>query len=436
MKTQACMMFWLRTDKVNKQGLAPLSCRLTVKGKRVEISTNIRVAPKDWNGARKKVLGKTEAASRANSYLLQMQNQLEDIVADLDRQGKPATAQSIARIYRAGGNINLNMVELFQAYLAEREALVGGEFAPATIKQNKTAYNRLCDFVKLQKCTDLRPEEMTHNLADKMVHWLLGTLKHKRASANKVMRAISQVLTWAVRREHIEKNPLHLYKYKRQAAGEIVFLTEGELAALVGLPLPASKLAAVRDCFVLQCWTGLAYADLAALNVTASAEYRTDAGGIVRRLLRITRAKSTAEKGYEAVIPLQDEAERILAQYNDCMPVPTNQEYNQALKQLGALAGISRDKMHSHIGRKTAGTLMLNRGVPLPAVSKFLGHSNTLITQKLYAKLLDTTVVDAFGAVFGAAAIPDAPHVLQLPTAASDARWLRPAPVTSQSRAA
>lgn len=406
MKTRACMMFWLRTDKVNKQGLAPLSCRLTVKGKRVEITTNIRVAPKDWNPVRKKVLGKTEAAMRDNSYLLQMQNRIDEIVADLDRQGKPATAQSIARIYRAGGTISPNMTALFQAYLTEREALVGVEFAPATIKQNKTASNRLSDFLKLHRLTDLRPEEMTHNMADKMVHWLLGTLKHKRASVNKVMRAVSQMLTWAVRREYIEKNPLHLYKYKRQAAGEIVFLTEGELAALVSLPLPTGRLATVRDCFALQCWTGLAYADLAALNVAASAEYRTDASGTVRRLLRITRAKSTMEKGYEAVIPLQDEAERILALYSDCMPVPTNQEYNQALKELGALAGISRDKMHSHVGRKTAGTLMLNRGVPLTAVSKFLGHSNTLITQKLYAKLLDTTVVDAFGAVFGSAPAP------------------------------
>jgi integrase/recombinase XerD len=416
MKTRACMMLWHRTDKANKQGLAPLSCRLTVNGKRVEISTNIRVAPKDWSGARKKVLGTAGAdvAKRANSYLLQLLNQLEDIVADFDRQSKPVTAQSIARSYRSGGSV-LNLLGLFEAFLAEREGLLGVEFAPATIKQNKVAYNRLSEFLKLQVATDLRPEEMTHNMADKMAHWMLAKLKHKRVSVNKVIRAISQVLTWGVQREYIEKNPLHLYKYKRHAANEIKFLTEGELAALTALCLPVGRVANVRDCFVLQCWTGLAYADLVALNVAASAEYRTDAGGTVRRLLRITRAKSTMEKGYEAVIPLMAEAERILALYNDVMPVPTNQEYNQALKELGALAGISADKMHSHVGRKTAGTLMLNRGVTLPAVSKFLGHSSTLITQKLYAKLLDTTVVDAFGAVFGGApALAPQPIVLPL----------------------
>jgi integrase len=71
------------------------------------------------------------------------------------------------------------------------------------------------------------------------------------------------------------------------------------------------------------------------------------------------------------------------------------------LKELGKLCGIAADKMTTHVGRKTAGTLLLNMGVPLPVVSKFLGHANVLITQKLYAELLDTTVVDAFAQLGG-----------------------------------
>lgn len=402
MKTQVGIIYWQRTDKVNSQGQAPISCRITVRGQHAEVAANIRVARAEWGGSRVRVLGRSAEVRRHNSHLLQMQNELENLAADLDRQGKVVTAQGLARLLRKGNTPSLSVLALFEAYQAERQTLVGVELASTTIKQETTAYHRLGDFLKSQKQTDLRPEELTPSIADRFVQWLLVTLGHKRNSANKVLHTLRRVLKWGVRREYLEKSPLALYECKRAAAAEIKFLTEAELATLASLELPetGNNLALVRDCFVLQCWTGLAYADLAALNVAAALDKRASGG---RRVLHLTRAKSAGRNGYKCVIPLMPEAERILGLYNDCLPVPCNQNYNLHLKELGVLAGIDKDKMHSHIGRKTAGTLMLNRGIPLEAVSSFLGHSSTLITQKIYAKLLDTTVVDAFEAAFGAA---------------------------------
>lgn len=231
MKTRVSVMLWRKTHKTNSKGLAPISCRVTVAGKRAEITTQVRVPLDEWSDARKKVLGSTAAARTANAALTKIADELIDLAADIERQGKPVTAQSLARAYRAGGN-TLNMLGLYEAYLAERHSLVGVELAPGTIKQNTTACNRLSDFLKLQKLTDLRPEEFTHNTADKMTHWLLITLGHKRASVNKVLRAISQMLRWAVRREYLEKNPLNLYQYKRQAASDILVSYRGRASYL------------------------------------------------------------------------------------------------------------------------------------------------------------------------------------------------------------
>lgn len=429
MKTRVGIMFWHRINRTNASGEAPLSCRLTVRGKRAEITTGIRVAPQDWDGKSRRVQKSAgaEAAKRANSYLLQMENELEDIVADLDRQGKPITAQGLAQRYHKGNSPNLSVLEIFKAFLTERKSLIGIEIAEKTIVGNQTKYNRLEEFLAAQRLTALLPEEMTHNMADKLLYWLLKERGFKRGSANKVVQTLFQVLRWGVRREYLDKNPLDLYKFKSQAKNKIKFLTEGELQALSCLELVDNSLGIVRDCFVLQCWTGLAYADLAALDVRRDAEYHTDKGGNVRRVLRITRAKSTMQKGYECVIPLLPEAERLLAHYGDTLPVLTNQAYNRQLKDLGELCGIEVDKMTTHVGRKTAGTLLLNRGIPLPVVSKFLGHANTLITQKLYAELLDTTVVDAFAAVFGDAAAPPLPRPYELPSPQPEPVAFRPA---------
>ena len=45
--------------------------------------------------------------------------------------------------------------------------------------------------------------------------------------------------------------------------------------------------------------------------------------------------------------------------------------------------------------RHTGATLLLNNGVSMQIVSRICGHSSTKITEQVYAKLLDETVVDA-----------------------------------------
>ncbi len=429
MKTHVGIIFWLRSDRANPKGLAPISCRLTVRGQRAEVSTGVKAAHSDWSAnAAKRIAGNTDAAKRGNTYLLKMQNELEDLVADLDRQGKTITAKKLARLYKQPAEVKPQTVlEVYKGFLAERKELVGIEVALATNMSHKTRCNRLIEYLKGQGQIGLLAEEFTANVADRFLHWLLQKKQLKRDSANKVVRGVVQVLRWAVRREYLAKNPLDLYQFKSQARQPIKFLTAGELGTLSSIELIDNTLGIVRDCFVLQCWTGLAYADLAALNVRRDAEYHTDKAGNVRRVLRITRAKSTLQKGYECVIPLLPEAERILAHYEDEVPVFTNQAYNRGLKELGQLCGITAEKMTTHVGRKTAGTLLLNMGVPLPVVSKFLGHANVLITQKLYAELLDTTVVDAFAMLGGYAAPEPKDEVAPFELVATNLPTLRPA---------
>lgn len=70
----------------------------------------------------------------------------------------------------------------------------------------------------------------------------------------------------------------------------------------------------------------------------------------------------------------------------------TNQKLNAYLKEIQTITGI-RKTLHTHLFRKTYGTRLLNRGVRLETVSKCLGHSSTQITQQVYAKLLQETII-------------------------------------------
>jgi site-specific recombinase XerD len=69
-------------------------------------------------------------------------------------------------------------------------------------------------------------------------------------------------------------------------------------------------------------------------------------------------------------------------------------KYNEYLKIVAQASGIDKP-LSTHWARHTGATLLLNEGVPMQIVSKICGHSSTKITEQVYAKLLDETVVDA-----------------------------------------
>ena len=64
------------------------------------------------------------------------------------------------------------------------------------------------------------------------------------------------------------------------------------------------------------------------------------------------------------------------------------------MKEIQDICGIKKP-LHTHIGRHTAATYLLNKGVPVEAVAKILGHSDIKQTQH-YAKLLDDSVFREF----------------------------------------
>lgn len=69
------------------------------------------------------------------------------------------------------------------------------------------------------------------------------------------------------------------------------------------------------------------------------------------------------------------------------------QYVEEALERIGKRAGLTR-KLTPHTLRRTFGSHLINKGVRLEVVSKLLGHANTAITERAYARLEDQTVRD------------------------------------------
>lgn len=203
-------------------------------------------------------------------------------------------------------------------------------------------------------------------------------------------KCLKALLNTAKQTKVIKWNPYEDLKgkFKRGEKENVVYLTEDEMAAIVELELePLSMLDNARDLFVFQMYTGLSYADMMKFDI---ADYKRVKGVWVNRGQRI-------KTGVPYVNQLLPPVVEVLKKHGMTLPVMCNQDYNRGLKLVGAAAGI-KVKLHSHLARHTFATYMLSNGVRLQNVSKMLGHTNVVQTQR-YAKTLAKDVHDDFSMI-------------------------------------
>lgn len=160
-------------------------------------------------------------------------------------------------------------------------------------------------------------------------------------------------------------------------------LTVEQFGAVRSLQLSTPHLTRCRDLFLFQCYTGLAYSDLMAFRFE-------DCELIDGKYFYHNKRTKT---DVDFVLQLLPPAVELLEKYDYKLPRLSNQKYNDYLKVVGAMAGI--ENMHSHMGRATAATMFLSKGMPINVVSRVLGHTNLRQTQR-YARTLSRDVRKAF----------------------------------------
>ena len=163
-------------------------------------------------------------------------------------------------------------------------------------------------------------------------------------------------------------------------------LTMEQFEAIRSLQFSTPHLTKVRDMFLFQCYTGLAYSDLMAFDFNQCDLIDS------KYFYHDRRTKTDVDFVLQLLAPAVD----ILAKYNYKLPHISNQKYNDYLKVIGSMLGI--EKLHSHMGRATAATMFLSKGMPINVVSKVLGHTNLKQTQR-YARTLSRDVRSAFDAI-------------------------------------
>ena len=148
----------------------------------------------------------------------------------------------------------------------------------------------------------------------------------------------------------------------------------------------------VRDVFLVQCFTGLAFIGVSELRPEHIVP--DNEGNMWIRKAR-TKTKVMCN------IPLLDIPLQIIEKYKEhplcqkkgvLLPVLCNQKMNSYLKEISDFCGIKKN-LTTHTGRHTFSTVVaLANNVSLENVAKMLGHTSTKMTQR-YAKVLDQSIL-------------------------------------------
>lgn len=359
-------------NKVDRTGKIEL--RISYDGKDKYISTGIGVQPEKWNDNEQMVAGMLEAMSY-NLILARLRAKVMEVISDMEKEGS-FDLNAIPDRLKAQ-SVNLTFLEFVELRIMQEEKTK----AYNTVKGHKVFLRQMTAWGKIKYFGDI-----TQANINKMNEWLKGRglLDETIYGYNKHLR---QFINDAIIEGHIKENPYSAkgIKLKHGAPNVHNYVTEEELKKIMKVSLSTERLRKVRDLFVFQAFTGMAYADIMSFDFTKAVKRKGN-------MYVLDGRRTKTDIPYHFV--LLDKAVDILERYNWRLPHISNQKYNDVLKTIAEKCEIDKP-IASHWARRTAGMIMLNNGVPVGVVSRILGHASTRTTEKAYAFLLDNTIDDA-----------------------------------------
>ena len=376
--------FYIKTKKGNAKNdaLQPVYLRIEKNRKRKELSTNV-FGPKElWNSTHKRFDGKQPVVTRANKALDIWDHKIETVYARLVRS--KGDIELLEFYKHLSGKFQVPMLlQTFTNRIAVIEELIGVKYTASTITTYKVARKHLKGFLKKIGKEDIALRDITSGFLNDFHSYLLTKMTNN--SANKNMRKLKAVLNDAAAHENFDSSKLRCVVIKDEEVPR-EYLTEEELNLIAGKEFKIKRIEVVRDIFLFQCYTGLAYADIKALTQDYTLQ-SADKVFIIKPRQK-TRIKAT--------VPLVPEAIELLNKYQNhsidgyCFPVPSNQKLNSYLQEVADLCGINKP-LTSHIGRHTFATRMLNRGMQKEYIQEIMGLSS-IKHLNIYAKMQKETL--------------------------------------------
>lgn len=364
--------FLCRASKVRKDGKSPIELSIIIDGERTIITLDRKVLSTKFNPQSQKCKGEKEI----NEYLEVIKKKCYSIETELIKDDSLSLNEFVDVFKNGRKSKTKTLLEIYDKHNElYKQDVLSGRVENGALKKYRNSRNRLAEYMKTLGYDDIKVKDITPSFCTGYHNYCLMHLKS--STTNKELKMFKRILQFAVDERHIDINPFNI-RLKEEKM-EYHPLTVEDITKMWERKIDNERLSQIRDMFIFQCYTGLAYVDMASFNKEDVVD------GVIIKKRHKTDVKS--------IIPVLPITKTILERYDYKLPVISNQKYNVLLKALGDLCGI-RQNLTSHLGRHSFATLLLNKGCDMKTVSMAMGHSNSKITEKVYAEMRKETVVD------------------------------------------
>lgn len=365
-----------RKKTASKAKKAVVQIEIQAKGRKKYVTTGVRVFKGQWDLARGGVVGCMEM-EELNKRVFAVKKKVDGYIAELQENEEAFDFDRFDEWMKRSEIKRSSFID----WLAERIE-TRPDIRETTRKTQRKLIGAMEEFGIIMSFNDLTRRNVF------MFDEFLKRKGNKQTTVYSYHKFLKKYVHDALMLGLVKCDPYAGMKLDKGVSDGEKFLTDDELEKIAAARMPTESLNRVRDLFLLQCYTGMAYSDLMAADWGSVAEEHE------RKVLRGRRQKT----GAEFFVVLTAKALEILERYGWHIPAISNQQYNMRLKVVAEAAGVSKP-IASHWGRHTCGMHLLNHGVPMAVVAKVLGHKSIRTTESVYAKVLGSTVVKAFDGI-------------------------------------
>lgn len=387
MKSTFTILFYLRKNRTNEKGLAPIMGCITINGEKAQFSTKLQIQPNLWDQKAGRCLGRSSEVTQINRLLDGIRVKATDLYHKHLHEYGYALPEKIKNIILG---IETEKKKMLLEYFDEHNEFyllkIGHDTSQITYGRYQLTQNRLKEYLKAEyNLSDIPVIELTPVFIEKFFLYLQNEYHCSNNTALKFIQRFRTVFNYIKNTgADIKADPFASFRFKtKKVVREI--LTQEEIDIIYKKEFLTERLSQIRDVFIFCCYTGLSYIDVSRLT---EENIKTAFDGY--RWIMIDRQKTNVDSN----IRLLEIPEKIIEQYKGVhsngklLPMCSNQKMNEYLKEIVTICNIKK-AVTCHTARHTfATTVALTNGVPIESVSRMLGHTSIKTTQ-IYARVID-----------------------------------------------
>lgn len=263
LETSFGLLFFQKAPRNKQERMRYIHVRITVDGIPKEYSTKRKWDRDRWNQETGRPIGNKEDARELNLFLDTITTKVYQAKTELIQNDMSITTDNIMDMLKGKSLAKNKVLEEFQLHNDNMLELVEkGEYADGTHEKYETTKNHVKEFIQAKyNRDDLEFRQLNHEFIVDFDFWLRTKKNTNNNTTVKYISLFKKIVLLAVAKQYIKGDPFKAFR-KRRTKLKKRPLNEAQLRLLENKVFDVERLSQVRDIFIFQCYTGLAYADV------------------------------------------------------------------------------------------------------------------------------------------------------------------------------